>query len=100
LSWMKKYLTIGFVCLGALACSVRSEPAKMVGGIEIPESLIASENSEEWLPNGDGYRLHVYDVDNKKTIGNISRQLEALDSKPLPFDTNEVIDNRILSGWG
>jgi hypothetical protein len=95
LKWMKKYSTIGFGCVLALSCLVKSERTKFVGGIEIPEALVASVTSEEWLPNGDGYRVHVYDLDDKKTIDNILHRLEALGSKPLPFGTNEVIDNLI-----
>lgn len=68
-----------------------SDSTKEIGGLILPDSLIAFDIVDETYSNGDGYLVHRYKI-KEKNITELRLQREFT---RLPFKRNEVIDNRI-----
>jgi len=86
--------TIAFISFLLLSCQPNKKESfntVEVGGLILPDTLIASEQVKEMHPNGDGYLLYNYKI-NRKLIEEVRPQK---DFASLPFKQNEVVDNRI-----
>jgi len=67
---------------------------KLTGGIYLPTLLEPIEVRDELLPNGDGYLVHRYSID-ENLYTNILNQFEKDKIRKLPFADDIFIDNLI-----
>ena len=99
------YLFFGIFCFLFACSSGKSEDdnglasadiagKKEIAGLSLPADFEPAEVKEEWLPNGDGYLLHIYNVD-VTDYEEIAAQLKLGRFKELPFTRGEVISSRI-----
>jgi hypothetical protein len=90
---MKAVVFIALVLIGCGAPEKSSNRGgtKEIGGLILPDSLIAFDVVDETDGSGDGYLVHRYKI-KEENISELKLQREFYS---LPFKKNEVIDNRI-----
>ncbi|MBX2897711.1 MAG: hypothetical protein KF763_19880 [Cyclobacteriaceae bacterium] len=90
---MKIFVFIALVLMrcGAPEKSSNRGDTKEIGGLVLPDSLIAIDIVDESDDSGDGYLVHRYKI-SEENISELKLQREF---SRLPFKRNEVIDNRI-----
>jgi hypothetical protein len=67
---------------------------KTIAGLLLPDTLRPIEVIDEPLENGDGVRLHRYQLDSSLYL-DLEKQMRSFSSMELPFRPNEYIDNLI-----
>ncbi len=73
---------------------------KEVAGILVPNSIVLLDSASEFMPNGDGYLIYRYLID-ESLYSDISQQLKKKENiRSLPFKNDDVIDNLIFDFVG